>query len=789
MRSWIRLLIAILVAGALATPWFSGVFRPTAVLADGIVIIDPPPLPPPDWRPWLTIRYHRVEVTIEDQIAVTRVDQVFRNDGQFEAEGTYLFPLPPGATVQRFVMWIDGTPVTAKILPAAEARAIYEDYVRRQQDPALLEYVGRDTVQARIFPIPPGAERRIELEYTQVLPMEQGLLHYRYPLNTERFSAQPLEQLNIMVTIRSRTPLRALYSSTHQEQLYIQRDSAYEAKVSYEAQQLYPDRDFELFIGLGTEAIGANLLSYQQGVEDGFFLLMLTPDFNLDATQVLPKDLFLVLDTSGSMEGEKLQQAKEALRYILRHLNPEDRFNVIAFSSGVRTYAPTLRAPAEVNAAIEWVNRLEALGGTNIYLALSETLRQAQGERPTVIIFLTDGLPTEGITDEKTLLATLQQEAPSSVRIFPFGVGYDVNTVLLDQLAENHRGRSTYVEPGERLDEIVSTFYNRVQSPVLTDISLDFGAVHVYDVYPQPLPDLFAGTQLIMVGRYTGSGTQRITLKGKVGDQERMTIYEGEFAAQGGHDFIPRLWATRRIGHLLTQIRLKGEQPEWVEAVVTLSLRYGIITPYTSFLVEEDILTSEGRRQAVQDLQAAPTTEAFGEQAVQEAKARHGLGSADTAPPAAAEVWAAEDGLAAAPTLTLRYVNDKTFLCREGLCTDTTFVPDKMTVLTIRFGSERYWQLVREVPAWNGYLALGTDVIFVAEDGTAYRIQSGENVQEDVLPERPPVLTDTPPPTPSAAAPTPLPPAMARQAQEQRLCASGLVLMLLVLAVALLLRR
>ncbi len=777
MRRLTSVLIAVLLTGLLAGP----------VLGDGIIIIDPPPLPPPDWGPWLTIRYHRVQVTIEDQVAITRVDQVFRNDGRFDAEGTYMFPLPPGATVQRFVMWVDGVPVEAKILPAAEARAIYENYVRRRQDPALLEYVGRDAVQARIFPIPPGAERRIELEYTQILPAENGLLHYRYPLNTERFSAGPLEQLNIAVEISSKTPLRALYSSSHQDQMLIQRDSETHATLSYEAQHLYPDRDFELFIGLGDDAVGAHLLTYRQGVEDGFFLLMLTPGFDRDASRVLAKDVVLVLDTSGSMEGEKLQQAKDALRYVLQHLNSEDRFNVVAFSSGVRTYAPALRPPKEAEDAIRWVENLEALGGTNIYLALSEALRQTEHERPTVVLFLTDGLPTEGITDENALLAALNQEAPASARIFPFGVGYDVNTILLDQLAEDHRGRPTYVEPGERLDEIVSTFYDRVQSPVLTNISLDFGGVNVYDVYPQPLPDLFAGTQLIVTGRYVGSGPQQITLTGVFGQQQQIATYQVDFTPRAGQEFIPRLWATRRIGYLLTQIRLKGEQTEWVDAVVALSLRYGIITPYTSFLVEEDILTSTGRQQAAQDFLEAPAMEAYGEQAVQEAKARQGLGGAEAMPPAAMELPTAENSTDEVVRTTIRYVNNKAFLCREDVCTDTTFVPDQMSTITVRFGSDNYWQLVRETPAWNGYLALGTHVIFVSEDGTAYKVESGDSVIEDPLPQLP--QADATPQTRQDSTPTPMPTAIARQAKEQQFCAGAVILMLLALGAALLLRQ
>ena len=346
------------------------VLHASPALADGIIIIDPPIEPPPHWTPWLTIRYHRVTVTIEDQIATTKVDQVFRNDGEMAAEGTYVFPLPPGAVVQNFVMWVDGQPIEGEILPADKAREIYEDYVRRQRDPALLEYVGRDAVRARIFPIPAGEERRIQLEYTQILPLDEGMLHYRYPLNTERFSALPLEQVSIYVSLTSQTPLRALYSPSHQNEVVITREGAYRATLSYEANHVLPDRDFELYASATTDDIGANLLTYRTGAEDGFFLLMLTPALETETRRVLPRDILLVLDTSGSMDGEKLKQAQDALAYILRHLNPEDRFNVVAFSSGARVYAPVLQGPQEADAAIAWVYQLEALGGTNIYLGL-----------------------------------------------------------------------------------------------------------------------------------------------------------------------------------------------------------------------------------------------------------------------------------------------------------------------------------------------------------------------------------------------------------------------------------
>ncbi|HOU15211.1 MAG TPA: VIT domain-containing protein [Anaerolineae bacterium] len=748
--------IAVLVA------LFAALVTVMPVLADGIIIIDPPVVPTPDWRPWLTIRYHRVTVKIEDQVAITKVDQVFRNDGKVAAEGTYVFPLPPGAVVQSFVMWVDGKPVEGEILPADKARDIYESYVQRQRDPALLEYIGRDAVRARIFPIPAGEERRVQLEYTQVLPVADDMMFYRYPLNTERFSALPLEQVSISVSLTSKTPLRAIYSPSHQNEVLITREGAHRATISYEANHVLPERDFELYVGISSKDIGANLLTYQTGNEDGFFVLMLTPALADEVQHVLPKDIILVLDTSGSMDGEKLMQAQDALAYILKHLNAEDRFNVIAFSSGVRTYAAILQASHQADSAMDWVYNLEALGGTNIYLALSEALAQASGERPTTIIFLTDGLATEGIVDDQTLLSSLAQEAPASVRIFPFGVGYDVNTLFLDQLAQDHKGVPAYVKPEERIDENVSAFYARIQSPMLTNVSLDFGAVQIYDMYPMPLPDLYAGTQLIVTGRYSGEGLQHITLAGEVEGQRSTHRYEGNFQANKSKDFIPRLWAARKIGYLLTQIRLHGENVEWINAVVALSLRYGIITPYTSFLVEEptETLTTEGRDRATeefaQSLQAAPTA-VSGASAVEDAEMRKGLGNAE-APPAAGEMLPSSTGGDAEKELSsIRYVGDKTFLCQNTVCTDTTYIPDQMTPQEVPFMSETYWKLTETQPELAAYFAVGEETFFVADDGKAYHFRLGEETEVITRPdlmtttETPPAATPTTPPATNQA--------------------------------------
>ncbi|HZY41311.1 MAG TPA: VWA domain-containing protein, partial [Anaerolineae bacterium] len=496
--------------------------------------------------------------------------------------------------------------------------------------------VGRGAVQASIFPIPPNGERRIEIEYSQVLAANNGLIHYVYPLNTEKFSARPLESVSVNVQIKSPDAIKAIYSPSHN--VAIQRDGDFAASVSYEATNVTPDKDFDLFYSVSPQDIGLNLLTYQDGTEPGFFVLLAAPNVQVEAARVVPKDVILVLDTSGSMEGEKIGQARTALKYVLDHLNADDRFNVISFSDAIQSYSTQLQSAANAAEARPFVDRLAAQGSTDINRALLEAMAQVDKERPTTLIFLTDGLPTAGEVEPARIVANFTAATRSNVRMFTFGVGDDVNAILLDQLAQENRGVSAYVRPGQSIDEEVSAFYARISTPVLADIHIDFGPVTVSDVYPQPLPDLFAGSQLVMVGRYTGSGPAAITLKGNVNGQAQTFTYEGSFASASGANFIPRLWATRKIGYLLNQIRLYGENKEYVDQIVNLSVRYGIVTPYTSFLVQEgaDVFSQAGR-QALSDKQyqnyAAAPAPATGAGAVDAAQAQQQLRAADQAAP------------------------------------------------------------------------------------------------------------------------------------------------------------
>lgn len=708
----------------------SGLMSPAG--ADGIIIVDPPPGVDVRLDQSLAIKYHHVDIQIKDQVATTRVDQVFVNDNPWTAEGTYIFPLPEGAAVSDFVMWVDGKAVHGEILEADEARTIYDDVVRRMKDPALLEYVGRKALKASVFPIPPGEERKIELEYSQILPVENGLVHYIYPLSTERFSSRPLEDLVVRAQIESREPLKAVYSSRHE--VSIDREDDYHALLGLEQSDVLPDRDFELFYTISSEKIGLNLLSFKEEGQDGFFLLLAAPDVKVNEEEIVVKDIILVLDTSGSMQGEKMDQAKEAARYVLNHLNPLDRFAIVSFATTTRSFSPSLEPAAQADKGKDFLDRLEAMGSTDINRAMIEAVGLAEEVRPTTLIFLTDGLPTEGVTVTGAILDNVAREAPDNVRIFSFGVGDDVDTDLLDQISMDNGGASTYVRPGEEIDEEVSAFYRKVKMPVLSDLSLDWGDIIVDQVYPQRIPDLFAGSQLIMLGRYREGGPAKITLKGMVNQEERSYTYEDlSFRKEGGDDFIPRLWATRAVGYYLTQIRLYGEKQEWIDSIVSLSTRYGIITPYTSFLVQEkDIFSTQGREEIISDFEeemaAAAAEPAFGEAAVEKAVYQKSLSAAPVgaAVPVNMSVSTGIDGTSKMVRVSevLKNVGSKTFLLKNDTWIDTTF-DRSMKTKKVAFLGEEYFDLISQVPVLGSYFALGERVIVVHE-GQAY-----ETVAED----------------------------------------------------------
>jgi Ca-activated chloride channel family protein len=694
----------------------------TGVRADGVIVARPPECGPVCSEPTyiddqLVVKNHHVRVTIDDQLATTEIDQTFHNPNDWIVEGTYLFPVPDGATIDQFTMTVDGKEIEAQILEAEEAREIYEAIVREMRDPALLEYVGQNVIQASIYPIEPGADTSVQIRYQQVLTAEGGVVHYRYPLNTERFSAELIESVSVSVEVTSDQPVRAVYSPSHE--IVVDKDGENAFTAGWEANDVKPDTDFDLFYTLSGEAIGVNLLSYWSEQHDlGTFMILAAPGIPAQET-VIAKDVIVVLDTSGSMEGEKLEQAKEALIYILENLNEGDRFTIVEFSTGVRLYEDELLSASDAQEAIDWVEQLQSDGGTNIDEALTEAMDLVDEARPTYVLFLTDGLPTEGETDTPDILEHVSEAAPENVRLFAFGVGDDVDTVLLDNLVAEHHGASSYVRPGERLDETVSNFYAKISTPVLTNVELTIDGVDTEEIYPHPLPDIFAGSQLVIVGHYEEGGAATIELLGEIDGEQTTYVYEGQAFVSTGEttstESLPRLWATRKIGYLMNQIRLQGEDKELTEAIIELSIRYGIVTPYTSYLItEDDILTQTGRAEAAQEAHdeavAAPMVTTGGA-AVEAAATSASMADADAAAPAQFTEGDAE----------LRAIGERAFLYKDGIWIETTFDAETMETVKVEFGSEEYFELLAEHPDLAVAFSLGERVIAIS-DGVAYEV-------------------------------------------------------------------
>ena len=658
-----------------------------ASFADGVILPDYPQ------HGWLSIVYHDVEIDVRDGVVTTHVDQLFRNDTGRDLEGRYVFPLPPGAVVSSFTMWVDGEALEARVLDADEARAIYEDYVRRAIDPALLEYIGRDTLSARIYPIPAGGERRIEITYAQLLSAESGTFRYRYPLDTERFSARPLERVTISVNLETSAPLAAVYSPSHD--LNVVRTSGTSATGLYEARGVLPADDFFLYYSVTADALGLSLLTYRVPGEDGFFLLAVTPPELASSAAAIAKDIVFVLDTSGSMSGQKIDQAKDALQYVLGNLNPEDRFAVVGFSDYTSVFRPQLVEVSSdaIAQASSWVSRFDADGGTNIddALKLAFGLFEAN-DRPRFVVFLTDGEPTVGVVNPVRIAAHALDANKTEARIFVFGVGSNVNTVLLDQLAQEHRGTTTYVLPGENLEVVLSNFYRKIASPVLANTALAIDGVETFDLYPVVLPDIFRGSQLLVLGRYRNDGEARVTVSGETSGIE--TSYGKQFTFGGTsleNTFLPRLWAGRKVSYLLNQIRLYGENEELIDTIVSLSRRYGIITPYTSFLVEGDVKTAEEAADRVRSTAAAP---AVGTNAVQASSTLGNLAESETVQTGVEGVW---------------IVEDRTYFDRDGVWTDSEYI-DEETIDIVLY-SDAYFDLLTAVPWIGPHLAIGEHVI------------------------------------------------------------------------------
>lgn len=544
----------------------------------------------------VTLTTHRVTVTIDGPVADVTVEQTFRNGSDLQLEGTYLFPLPEGAAVSRFAMTMGGKMVEGEVMDAERARAIYEGIVRRRRDPGLLEYVGRGLFRARVFPIPAKGDVTIRLAFQQVLPESDGTLEFRYPLATDRLHGAPVGETVVTVDVQGDEAVRAVYSPSHA--VAVVRKGEQQVHASYESVDRRQSRDFLLYVGRGTDRVGLSLLSHKAAGESGTFLAVLAPSLDRSETAFVPKDLVFVLDTSGSMAGDgKIDQAKRALEHGVRLLRPADRFAIVSFAAEIRPFREGLLAasPAHVEAAAAWLSRLRATGGTNIEGALKAALALADPKRLPIVVFLTDGLPTVGERRTSRLVEMVEAANRAKARVFTFGVGFDLDVHLLDRVAETTRGARDYVLPRDEIEIATSRFFRKVVEPALTDVALDFGG-ETHSVYPPVLPDLFAGGQIVVMGRYAEPGRRTLRLTGRMGEREIEVVFQAALGGEERAAYLPRLWAQRKVAFLLDEIRLHGEEQELVDEVKRLATLHAIVTPYTSNLVVEEEELEEDRR-------------------------------------------------------------------------------------------------------------------------------------------------------------------------------------------------
>jgi len=640
-----------------------------------------------------------VQVTVTGRAARVTVEEWFRNGGALLDEASYLYPLPGEAVFSDFSLWQGDRELKGEPMDAAQARAIYEEIVRRKRDPALIELAGHGLLRARVFPIGAGETRKITLRYTQMLDRVGDAWRFRYTAGT---GAGAAASSSFRMQVDSAARFGDPYSPTHRLST-----SRSDDRILLTLADSNTRGDLELFLPLTRNLVGMSLVTSQPVGEDGFFMLLLAP--GRTETPSLRRDLVAVLDVSGSMSGDKLDQAKAALAQLLGTLRSGDRFRVVTFGSGVRRYAVgwTDVSADNVRAAQEWVRRVDTDGGTNIAGALTEAFAEPPADgRLGVVVFLTDGMATVGETDPERI-ADQAERGRGPFRVFAFGIGYDVNTYLLDRLTERARGVTEYIRPGGDIEQAVGSLAAKVASPVLTDLAVRADGVELYDLQPHTLPDLFGGDELVVFGRYRGAGSPKgvpdgpgervVTVTGRRSEREERFSTGARFGSeQPGTDYIQQLWAARKAGALSSDIRLHGQNPEIVNELKRLALRYGILTEYTSYLVQEPNQVVNNR--LMREYRAPAPQDQAGADAVQRSRAEKALsGSLHLE---AVVVTAAADSVSArgaAMQNRTQRIGGRMFVWRDSVWTDIAH-GDSLRVVRVVAYSDAYFALLRALP-------------------------------------------------------------------------------------------
>jgi Ca-activated chloride channel family protein len=565
----------------------------------------------PHARPFIapvaSIQVQQVEAGVEivEQVATTTLDIFLTNSSGSRLEAQIMAPVPLGAVLRGFTFQGAASEPKAEILPKEEARRIYDSIVAKTRDPALLEFVGYNSIRSSIFPVEPFKTQKVRLIYESILPADGDRIDYILPRTESIDYRTPWK---ISVRLQSKIALGTVYSPSHP--LSIERLSESKVVARLAAQSANEPGPFRLSWLLQKHELSASLLAYPDpGMGGGYFLLLTGAPLKAPGRQPMKREITLVLDRSGSMAGEKLEQVRAAALQVLEGLDDGEAFNIIIYHESVESFAPepVIKSAETMKAARAYIKNIRVRGGTNIHDALVEALhpRPLKGFLP-IVPFLTDGLPTVGQTSEKAIRELASKANPYERRIFTFGVGVDVNTPLLDKIAMETRSAATFVLPGEDVEAKVGKVFARLSGPVLASPKLragDSGNPRTHDLLPARLPDLFEGDQLVILGQYQGEGPLNVNLQGNYFGQER--TFQFKFSLEKAttkNAFVPRLWASRKIAALTDAIRDLGadtglagaasvgadpKMRELVEEIVRLSKEFGILSEYTAFLARE----------------------------------------------------------------------------------------------------------------------------------------------------------------------------------------------------------
>jgi len=692
-------------------------------ITGGFIIIEPP-FPMPQRPAPLKIKNHDIQVSIDKQIATTKVTQVFHNPNNYELEGKYIFPVPQNASISNFTILVNKKKLHAKILDKNKARQIYETIIRRRKDPALLEYVGRDMIQARVYPIAAHSNMSISFEYTEVLKANNGSVQYRHSLGADKYSNKRVSNVSITVKINSEKNIVNIYSPTHE--LSTHKDDKRKAKVHCTEKNVNSSHDFILYYTVPQNEIGFNVLTYKENKKDGFFLAMMSPNMNATRQQIVAKNIVFVVDRSGSMGTKKMQQAKDALKFCLENLNEQDHFNIIAFDDRLELYNNKLvRANyTQIQQASAFVDTIHSRAWTNIDEALEKALYMLpNNSNPNMIIFLTDGRPTAGECNITRIIENTQKRNRNNTKVFSFGVGYNVNTTLLDKIALDNKGTSDYVRPCENIETVVTHFYKKIANPVLTDLFLQSTGTNIKEIFPINLPDLFHSSQLLIMGRYTKGGNVTLNLSGKKNKTEKEYIFTTKFAKNDtSNNFLPRLWATRKIAFLIDNIILEGESKEIVEEIIRLSKKYGIITEHTSFLIDTDNddfdTLFDDENGCVKFLDSTcyslscASQDQVGKSAVMRAKNQENLRNCSHI---STSYTIGKNS--SSKKEKMRTIGSRTFYLKDNIWIDAEHT-NSSQITKVKLFSNTYFELLKTNPNISIYLSLGKNIIIKTNTGS-----------------------------------------------------------------------